>query len=206
MLVVVAGLFTVSSAQLAEATTHPTYPLGHAKACKTHYVKTTERHKVKGKTVRLVECVYRAPARTVVTTTTTTVPLRVSTTTTSSTIPIQSVTLTPSFSTNSDHYGQSGSTTIEIGITLQNASAPFPENGCQMGTVTLGYGNTNVSGGSYTLTYDCALGSGPMLVYVPSIPSSGTTIYLSYSGTTYTAAGGTEVVTLRPATFSVYVS
>lgn len=37
------------------------YPLGKAKHCRAHYVKRTRRHKVKGKLVRYIACVYDAP-------------------------------------------------------------------------------------------------------------------------------------------------
>lgn len=37
------------------------YPLGKAKRCRPHYVKRTRRHKVKGKMVRYIACVYYAP-------------------------------------------------------------------------------------------------------------------------------------------------
>lgn len=66
------GLVLVPS---AGATTHPAYPLGKAKSCKAHYVKRTERHKVGGKEVRYVACVYVAPPVTTTTTTTTTTTL-----------------------------------------------------------------------------------------------------------------------------------
>ena len=42
-------------------TTHPSYALGHAKHCRTGYVKKTERHKIHGKEKRYVACVYVAP-------------------------------------------------------------------------------------------------------------------------------------------------
>lgn len=45
----------------ATAATHPTYALGHAKKCRVDYVKRTEKHRVKDKSVRYVACVYVAP-------------------------------------------------------------------------------------------------------------------------------------------------
>lgn len=56
-----------SGALVAGATTkpkvnpHATYALGTAKKCKTDFVKKTEKHKIKGKNVRYVGCVYHAP-------------------------------------------------------------------------------------------------------------------------------------------------
>ena len=71
-LVVTTGLISVGSVQGAGATTHPTYPLGHAKSCKTNYVKRTERRVVKGGEQRYVACVYAPGLTRPVTTTTTT--------------------------------------------------------------------------------------------------------------------------------------
>ena len=58
----------------AGASSHPNYPLGKAKSCKSHYVKRTERHLVIGKEVQYVACVYLAPSSTTTTSTTTTTP------------------------------------------------------------------------------------------------------------------------------------
>lgn len=54
----------------AGAASHPSYPLT-GKSCKAHYGKRTERHKIKGKEVRYVECVFVAPPVTTTTTTAT---------------------------------------------------------------------------------------------------------------------------------------
>ena len=59
--VIGAGLLGVAGVPSANAASHPSYPLGKAKSCRAHYVKRTERHKVKGKEVRYVACVYVAP-------------------------------------------------------------------------------------------------------------------------------------------------
>ena len=71
------ALFGVSLAPGAGASSHPSYPLGKAKSCKAHYAKETEkksetvRVKVHGKwkgehkTVRSVECVYKAAKKSV---------------------------------------------------------------------------------------------------------------------------------------------
>lgn len=69
---VVLGLSGVGAIQGASATSHPSYPLGHARSCKAHYVKKTERHKVKGHEVRYVACTYVAPVVATTTTSTTT--------------------------------------------------------------------------------------------------------------------------------------
>jgi hypothetical protein len=47
----------------AGASTHPTYALGKAKTCHVNYMKKTETHVVKGKRVRYVACVYKAPVK-----------------------------------------------------------------------------------------------------------------------------------------------
>jgi hypothetical protein len=63
--------------------THPTYPLGSAKSCKVHYVERILSHKVKGKTVSYIGCVYEPPkAKPKPAPTTTTVPPTTTTTTT----------------------------------------------------------------------------------------------------------------------------
>lgn len=60
----------------AGASSRPMYPLGAAKYCKSHYVKRTERHRVNGRLVPFVACVYFAPpVTTTTTTTTTTIPV-----------------------------------------------------------------------------------------------------------------------------------
>jgi hypothetical protein len=80
--VATAGLFAVGSVQGAGAATHPTYPLAKAKSCRVNYHKrvlekiVTVRVKVHGKwkiehrREQYVACVYEAPVRIVVTTTT----------------------------------------------------------------------------------------------------------------------------------------
>jgi hypothetical protein len=45
----------------AEASKHPTYPLGSAASCKAHYVERILKHKVNGKTISYIACVYVAP-------------------------------------------------------------------------------------------------------------------------------------------------
>jgi hypothetical protein len=72
----------------AGASSHPNYPLEKTKLCKSHYVKRTERHLVKGKEVRYVACAY--VARPITTTTSTTT----STTTTTTTMPISASVVT----------------------------------------------------------------------------------------------------------------
>ncbi|MGD0743194.1 MAG: hypothetical protein ABSA31_07920 [Acidimicrobiales bacterium] len=44
----------------APASSHPPYPLGHARDCRHHYYKETRRHIVAGKEVTYVECVWLA--------------------------------------------------------------------------------------------------------------------------------------------------
>lgn len=61
-ILLVFGLAVATATGALGATTpRPTYALGHAKRCNAHYVKRTERHKVNGKEVRYVACVYVAP-------------------------------------------------------------------------------------------------------------------------------------------------
>jgi hypothetical protein len=80
------AVLTITAAMLAivgqgaAGATHPSYPLGKSRSCKVHYVKRTAQHKVDGKEVRYIECVYLAPkppapvATTTTTTTTTLAP------------------------------------------------------------------------------------------------------------------------------------
>lgn len=62
------------SAQSGASTPAKSYALGKAKKCRVLYVKQTERHRVNGKSVRYIACVYRPPAPPPTTTTTTTLP------------------------------------------------------------------------------------------------------------------------------------
>jgi len=54
--------FLVPMTSTGATTAHPTYPLGSARSCKAHYGKKILTHKVKGKTVSYIACVYKAPA------------------------------------------------------------------------------------------------------------------------------------------------
>lgn len=105
----------------ATATAHPSYPLGKAKSCKAHYVKktvTTSKHeKIKGKTVtlkvRTLECVYRAPTKTVSVT-----PPGASTPTTTTTLPpATGATTTTTPSAPSTTVAPALATTTTLGIT-----------------------------------------------------------------------------------------
>lgn len=71
---------SLASAEMVHKTGTSHYPLGRAHSCKAHYFKKTERHKVKRKEVRFIECVYdpvtstSKPPTTSTSTTTTTLP------------------------------------------------------------------------------------------------------------------------------------
>lgn len=67
--VTMVALTTISG--LSSASVHQTYALGKATACRANYHKSTLTHLVKGKHVRYVACVYRAPVKPPSTTTTT---------------------------------------------------------------------------------------------------------------------------------------
>lgn len=64
-LIALATIATLASPAVAGAASKPkataTYSLGSAKHCRTHFVKKTLHHKVHGKSVRYVACVYVAP-------------------------------------------------------------------------------------------------------------------------------------------------
>ena len=62
LLAVLLGLAPIASAGAAGH--HPTYPLGSATRCKAHYVERILKHKVKGKTVSYIACVYVTPKTT----------------------------------------------------------------------------------------------------------------------------------------------
>jgi hypothetical protein len=59
-LIAPAGVLVAQAGAVAKPS-HATYALGKAKHCRAHFVKKTERHKVKGKMVRYIGCVYVAP-------------------------------------------------------------------------------------------------------------------------------------------------
>ena len=61
LVVAVSALGIVS---VSGAAKHPAYPLGHAKKCRPDYFKSTHVRRVRGKRVRFVACVYRAPVTT----------------------------------------------------------------------------------------------------------------------------------------------
>lgn len=158
MLIVVAGLFTVTSVQGAGATTHPTYPLGKAKSCKAHYVKRTERHKVKGKSVRFVECIYDAVATTIPPTTSTS--STTTSTTTTTTLP--------------------GSIVIENGVpehlvpTTVSAVSYYqlPDGDYQLqATVTIAGENKPPTTGSVTFWYAWGRGTEYSTVYLSNNPN-----------------------------------
>lgn len=63
MLAMISAGSAISLNLASAATAHPSYALGKAKHCKVNFVKKTATHKVKGKSVRYVECIYKAPAK-----------------------------------------------------------------------------------------------------------------------------------------------
>lgn len=58
---IVMAILSLGIVNISSASGHPPYQLGHAKACKADYFKSTHVHMVRGKRVRFVACVYRAP-------------------------------------------------------------------------------------------------------------------------------------------------
>lgn len=52
---------SIAWANTNKTSSHATYALGKARKCRADFVKKTEKHKVKGKEVRYVACVYVAP-------------------------------------------------------------------------------------------------------------------------------------------------
>ena len=147
-----AGLVGVAGVPAAVAATHPTYPLGKAKSCRAHYVKRTERHKVKGKEVRYVACVYVAPKKSAPTTSTTT--------TTTTTLP--------------------GTVVIENGVpehlvptTVSGVSySQLPDGDYQLqATVTIAGENNPPTTGSVTFWYAWGLGTEYSTVYLSDNPN-----------------------------------
>lgn len=192
----------------ASASTQKNYPLGHAKSCKAHYVKKTDKHKVKGKEVRFVECVYKAPVRSVITTTTTTVPVRsISTTTTTQPArPAQSPTTTTTTipSPQSIRPSISGVSAFEedtvcgsaycyqMSLSIGTLGWPDPKNPpVNLGHVTLSWGSGG-TGGSVTIPVVWN-GSGINLSATAGIVHGVTEVDISYTGGSYTDTQGGQV-------------
>jgi hypothetical protein len=155
---------------VAGAATHPTYALGHATKCRADYHKSTLTHVVRGKRVRYVACVYKAPVIvTPVTTTTTPVTTTAPPTTTTTTPPVTTtaptvslgVTLDPTYTQDPTNalivtftYSASATTTTD-NVTLADSSLPsgvlnFYNDGLLACTTNVG---ASTSSGQCTVTY-----------------------------------------------------
>ncbi|MFZ0059328.1 MAG: G1 family glutamic endopeptidase [Acidimicrobiales bacterium] len=158
---------SVAAPLLTAAATHPAYPLGHAAHCRTDYHSILREHKVKGHEVRHRECVYRAPASTT-STTTTTIPTA-SLTISASTIPSAggSITLTYS-STNASICSLSSSPPLWSGSNPATVSC--------YGMYDITFASTSVEQ-QWTFTFTAANASGQSatatqtLVQTPPAPS-----------------------------------
>jgi hypothetical protein len=182
---------TPSVAAVPGATTHPTYPLGHARSCKAHYVKRTEKHKVGASEIRYVACVYVASLAVAPTTTT------VATTTT-----VPTTTLTPSFIAICNGLPAPIGVSVtqwDCVFNMLTSNLPYPEcnAAANFGTLTLtspasapGAGTMSVSwggvcGGSTVESEDVNFGA---------IGFSGTETSWTYSGGSYIDVQGQRVV------------
>lgn len=131
---------------------HATYALGKAKKCRTDFVKKTEKHEVRGKGVRYVACVYRAPTKKTVTPVINPAPVSAPT---SQTVTPTTVAPTPSYSYSSHvdpSFVQSPSNPMDVTYTF-TADATETLGAAQFDTDQQG----TLPGGILDLTSDGSL-------------------------------------------------
>lgn len=206
LLLVSVGMFGVAGASAPGKS----YALGKAKKCRVDYYKQTEKHRVGGKLVRYVACVYRAPVTVpgvgATTTTTTTVKksaptVAASTTAPTSTSSTTTTTTPPNYSERtsvnasyfmSDYTCSGGYYCYTMTAMLNTIGWPSPS----VSTSTVGMVNFSWEGGAVSVPVKWSGLGSPTATATEGIPRQyASTITAYYSGGSYTdSSGGTVTV------------